>query len=492
MRLSSRSGAVVFWVALFCAAAACAHPAEVENIPPGRYFEVTLNEIQQAKASIRVYMYLIALPPNRLGSKVYPLVDALAEAKGRGVAVQVVLDRNMGWAEDSNLGFWDSAGKNSRAYRYLRERGVEVFFDEEAVLTHAKVLVMDGRTVIVGSTNWSEAAFTKNMEANVLVRSKGFAREILEGFKGLKLHAPEFMTSGAVPVPWAFLNNKKLLGRMVTAHDERAFDTYLYLLKTLRENEEEKGTLDIDALEGELEIRGEDEWNNRRAVRRVLGRLQDQYGLIAFSYELDKDPVVSLKARGSREAVEVPFAYWEWGWSKKLTFTGKAMFLLGQMYSALSPTAPAWFRSTGDLAKRHGFSRAFVGDGLMNLRRHNLVEVEPGKLNPPDYGDRDANRYAPNPLYDPTEMDRAFRKLEEKYGREKAKKATGYLSLVYEDSDVEAAERLIMLEEEFGSEVVRQAVKVVGEMSGNNPKKTIGYLIATIQGIGRREGQKVP
>lgn len=491
--MSSRSGAAVFLAALFCAAAAWAYPAEVENIPSDRYFKVTLNEIQQAKSSIHVVMYLIALPPTRVGSKVYPLVDALAEAKSRGVAVRVVLDRSIGWAEDSHLGFWDSAGKNSRAYRYLRERGVEVFFDEEAVLTHAKALVIDGRTVIIGSANWSEAAFTRNMEANVLVRSEGLAREMLEGFKALKLYAPEFKTTGAVPVPWAFLNSKRLLGRMVSAHDERAFDAYLYLLKTLHENEEGKGTLDIDAFERELGIRGKDEGNNRRAAGRVLGRLQDKYRLISFSYGRSKDPTVSLKAiGGNREAVEVPFAYWEWGWSKKLTFTGRAMFLLGQMYSALSPSAPVWFRSTGDLAKIHGFSRAFVEDGLMNLRRHNLVEVEPGKLGLPDYGDRDANQYAPNPLYDPTKLEQAFQKLEERYGKEKVKKAAGYLSLVYEDSDVEAAERLIILEEEFGSEAVHQAVQVVEKMSGNNPKKTVGYLLATILGIGRREGRKVP
>ena len=51
-----------------------------------------------------------------------------------------------------------------------------------------------------------------------------------------------------------------------------------------------------------------------------------------------------------------------------------------------------------------------------------------------------------------------------------------------------AAERLIFLEEEFGPEVVRRAAKEVGEMSGSNPKKTVGYLINTIRGMGARRG----
>jgi hypothetical protein len=115
------------------------------------------------------------------------------------------------------------------------------------------------------------------------------------------------------------------------------------------------------------------------------------------------------------------------------------------------------------------------------------VEVEPDKLNPKNYGDRKANRYAPNPLYDPKELEQAFRRLEGRYGEGKVKKAAGYASLVYEDSDVEAVERLILLEEEFGAEVVQQAASVVGKMSGNNPKKTAAYLIATVRGIGGRK-----
>ena len=87
-------------------------------------------------------------------------------------------------------------------------------------------------------------------------------------------------------------------------------------------------------------------------------------------------------------------------------------------------------------------------------------------------------------MYKRQELEKAFRDLERRYGKDKVKKAVGTLLLIYEDSDVGAAERLILLEEEFGREVVRKAVKKVGEMSGNNPKKTVGYLIGTIRSIG--------
>lgn len=122
----------------------------------------------------------------------------------------------------------------------------------------------------------------------------------------------------------------------------------------------------------------------------------------------------------------------------------------------------------------------------MDLRRNNLVEAQPDALDPADYSDRKTNRYVSNSLYNPQELAQALRGLEQRYGKEKVERAIEYASLVYEDSDIGAVERLIILEGEFGEEAVRQAAQRVGGMSGNNPKKTAGYLIGTIQGIGSK------
>ncbi len=486
-----RSGAAASLATLLFAVTAYAYPAEVENIPPERYFEITLDEIQQARSSIRLYMYFASLPPSRFGSKVYHLLDALAEAKERGVDVQVVLDRNIDWTERDSSDFWDPEWKNWKAYQYLRQRGVSTFFDSEAAFTHAKLLVFDQETVILGSTNWSESAITRNVEANALIRSPGFAKEILKDFEALELHAPALKDTPAVPAPWAFLKNPAALGKMVTAHDEAAFDAYLYLLKS---SGGEEIIVDYEAMKAELSIGGKNKWLTRRSIRKVLRRLQERYGLIDYAYRWGKAPVASLREienSGSvpsgdspQRNIQVPLTYWKWGWNRRLTFAGKVMYLLGQMYSALSPMEPVWFRSTEDLGETHGFSRYFAQDGFMDLRRNNLLEAQPDTLDPADYSDRKTNRYVFNPLYDPQELARAFGELEQRYGKEKVRRAVEYASLVYEDSDIGAVERLIILEDEFGKEVVRQAAQRVDGMSGNNPKKTVGYLIGVIQGLG--------
>lgn len=488
MRLSLRvrGGAAALLTTFLFTPAAHAYPAEVENIPPERYFETALAEIRKAESSIQLYMYLISPPQKRLESKVHRLVDALAEAGERGVEVQVVLDRNIDWNEEGAFGFQDPTRGNEEAYHYLRERGVKVLFDDQAVLLHAKVLVIDEKTVILGSTNWSETSLTRNWEANALIRSREFAADILEGFRGMKLHEPIQKDNPTVPVPRAFLQSQEMLGRMVTAHDEGAFDAYLYLLKTFGEDREGKEiTLDYELLKAEL--------GRRRFIQHALRRLRDRYGLMNFADKRRKDPVVSLKRIGGPEGtpdglsegfVRIPLAYWDWGWDKRLTFPGRVMYLLGEMYSSFSPMAPVWFRSNRDLAETHGISERFVQHGLMDLRRRNLIEVKPDELSPGSYGSRKANEYAPNPLYDPEELALTFRNLEQRYGKETVKKAAGYASKVYEDSDVEGVERLILLEEEFGPEIVRRAVERTAAMHGSNPKKTMGYLINTIRRMG--------
>ena len=484
-----RSGAAVFLIACLSAASAFAYSADVENIPSDRYFEVALNEIRQAKSSIRLVMYLVVLMPNQPGSKARQLLDALAEAKDRGVEVRVVLDRNAAWLEKGN--------KNLGAYRYLQDQGVEVFYDDEHRLTHAKALVVDAMTVILGSTNWSEAALTRNAEANVLIRSEGLAQEILEGFEP---PVPPVLNSGTektLPVPWAFLGSPKLFGRMVNGHDERALDLYLFLLKSFDGNGEGRVVLSYPVVAGGIGVESKLRWRYQDYVRRALNRLQDKYRLISFTDEKqNEDLVILLKAVGDPaepyrpesvgELVKVPAAYWDWGWDRRLAAAGKVMYLLGTRYASVSPMAPVWFRSEEYLAKEHGFSERFIQNGILDLRRRNLIEVEPDRLSPANYKNRKANRYTPNPLYDPQELEKAFQDLERRYGKGKVKRAVGWLHQIYEDSDVRAAERLIVLEEEFGPEVVRKAAEKVGEMSGNNPKKTVGYLIATSQGIGSR------
>jgi len=460
-----------------------AYPADVENIPPGQYVPVALREMGRAHASIHLTMYVITFSAARRGGVVSQLLDALADAQQRGVAVHVLLDRSFTWTGERGAAVETQAGSNAAAADYLRARGVEVAFDDEATLTHAKVLILDEATVLLGSTNWSEAALTRNREGTVLVRSPALARELIAQFAGAARAEPPVPEGSAIRVPEAFLTEPHHLGWMIYDGNERAFDLYLALLRRTQEQPDAPMILSYPFLAEAIGLTPGTGWHQRHPVRRGLARLQ-HYGLITYDAPRGQDPTIRLTALPGEAVVTLPTAYWTWGWDRRLTFGGKVLYLVSRREAAHSPAAPTWFRSQEDLAARYGSARVFIHHGLMDLRRQNLIEVAPDALTPGDYTARTPNRYTPNPLYDPATVPQALAVLEARHGKAVVARAQRSAAVVYEDRNVQAITRLVALEQEFGPAVVRRAVAKVGAMSGNNPKKAIGYLVRTIQGMG--------
>src|SRR5438445_94863 len=80
-----------------------------------------------------------------------PLAKALLEAHGRGVNVQVVLDKSQRTEKYSSADF-------------LAHAGIPVKIDGAHAIAHNKVMVIDGETVITGSFNFTRAAEQQNAE----------------------------------------------------------------------------------------------------------------------------------------------------------------------------------------------------------------------------------------------------------------------------------------------------------------------------------------
>jgi phosphatidylserine/phosphatidylglycerophosphate/cardiolipin synthase-like enzyme len=83
----------------------------------------------------------------------------LVDAVGRGLDVRVVLD---------DCAFYpDSQRANLEAALMLHFQGVPVRLDAPDVTTHAKLLIVDGASVLLGSTNWNYYSLEKNVEAGI-------------------------------------------------------------------------------------------------------------------------------------------------------------------------------------------------------------------------------------------------------------------------------------------------------------------------------------
>jgi phospholipase D len=112
--------------------------------------------IDGARSEIRVISYSLTSRP---------IIDALANAHGRGVDVEIIADR-----------------RNTSGPMILAALGVGVWYDTVPGLEHNKPMVIDRRLVIGGSFNLTYSAQHRNGENVTLIQSDAIADRFLGYF----------------------------------------------------------------------------------------------------------------------------------------------------------------------------------------------------------------------------------------------------------------------------------------------------------------------
>jgi phosphatidylserine/phosphatidylglycerophosphate/cardiolipin synthase-like enzyme len=133
---------------LFCLLAIGLWAAEVSVYfsPKGGCTEAIIKEIAEADSEIRVQAYSFTSAP---------IAQALVEAKKRKVDVIAILDESNETANYSGA-------------RFLANAGIPVWIDYKPAIAHSKIMIIDQKTVITGSFNFTKAAEEKNTE-NLLI-----------------------------------------------------------------------------------------------------------------------------------------------------------------------------------------------------------------------------------------------------------------------------------------------------------------------------------
>ena len=475
----SKVGIFLFVGLLFCQNL-FALQADVENISADQYSQVAISEISKAKESVYLVMYLASFDPTEPNSQVSQLLKGLVDAKNRGVQVKVILDQN--------LDFTDEPGpneiyknKNQAAFEYLRSNDIKVFYDTAETYTHAKAIIIDHETSILGSTNWSKAALTKNNEANTLVRSKEYAQSLIQQFDQIRLqeYIPAVVTP-SVKIPRDFLK-QKTLGEIVSQSDERTFDVYLYLIGQYNQNKDSKVELNYDNLAESLAINKMTKEDYRRQITKILLKLKEKYKLIDFENPIrNQNAEITLKD-SKTDSIDLPTAYWKYLWNQKLNLSAKTMYLI--ILSNTSPSSPSIAMSREDISKKYSISESFISDGTKGLRINNLLDVQYSSLEDQNYSNRQPNIYTPKSLYDPIDLQKDLTRLAQKEGKDKLQRAINTASIFYEQNDPKAIKTLIDLENQYGQDIVQQVARKIGDKNPDNPKRSIKYFIRTVQGI---------
>jgi phosphatidylserine/phosphatidylglycerophosphate/cardiolipin synthase-like enzyme len=89
-----------------------------------------------------------------------PLAAALLRAAKRGVRVYILADKTQ------------TAQGSSTYVPDLAEAGVPVKIDHKPAIAHRKVMIIDGKTTLTGSYNWTDGAEFKNAENLVILENQ--------------------------------------------------------------------------------------------------------------------------------------------------------------------------------------------------------------------------------------------------------------------------------------------------------------------------------
>ncbi len=122
--------------------------------------------LKGAHSYIHVIMYEMTGSSDSL-SEIELLKRDLCNKAESGVDVKVLLEHS---GSNYSLNSYNEQSKS-----YLESAGAKVIFDDDNVITHSKLIIVDGRAIVIGSTNWSTSAIEYNNETSLMISNENIA-----------------------------------------------------------------------------------------------------------------------------------------------------------------------------------------------------------------------------------------------------------------------------------------------------------------------------
>ena len=464
--------------------AAFAIPADVEDISNSKYFPTLLKAIQAAQKSIYGCLYYISYFPDQKG-KVLEILTALVEAKKRGVKVEVILDRGYESAEGD-----DMSKKNIRAYSFLKQAGIPVFYDDLKTITHAKYFIIDENTVIEGSFNLSETALSLNRENGVLIKSPEIAKQFMAEYSAVPKYTSE-PVKDAVPIPKAFLHNKELFPKILKGRYSYAVDFAFYVLKKAYDQNSRIVKITFQEAEKDLfkgkvpEYKGDDD-AVQIYMRIYLTRWKKLYPEFIVSYRRDpmtKDLYIELKFENKalEDSLYVSKIFWNDGWDGRLSNAARFALLYVLDRTESGRMGRYFEEEQWDAVHEFGFDHTILSHGLTELQRFNLIDKDINF----EIGEHNPNGIILNDFYVYSDFQAALDKLKAETDPELFQIVLGLTDSVNEVSDLDVFKQFIALGKKYGLEPLNKVLnKCKTHTSGISPYREFPYVKQAIINVG--------
>lgn len=136
-----------------------------------------MEALKQAKETVLVQAYSFTSAA---------IAAALVDAHKRGVKIQVLLDRSQRTEKYSSADF-------------VAHAGISTLIDARHAIAHNKVMVIDGRTVITGSFNFTKAAEEQNAENLLLIQDAALSEKYTANWHVHARHSEPYAGRGTEP-----------------------------------------------------------------------------------------------------------------------------------------------------------------------------------------------------------------------------------------------------------------------------------------------------
>lgn len=276
-------------------------PARVKDISNRAYEPAVIELLDGAKESIVIAMYTISLGADKR-NPIRLLLNDLVEARGRLVSVTVYLNTRFKDREKDVEGL-----VRDPIFKRLQELGAVIHLVPSAHRLHDKLIIVDNRYIVEGSTNWSISALRDNFESATLIDSPQLAKMKLLKLESMPLqdkpqirepHRALYLEDipKDIILPKLVLLDKRYLPEMVSRQDSRSMDLYLVLLAHSQNIGKDGFFIDMESMALSLGMpHGLSDTALRRQAIKSLKKLKDRYRLVDVKFFHGKDAWVELQ-----------------------------------------------------------------------------------------------------------------------------------------------------------------------------------------------------